>query len=49
MSKTYMPSDLLNSNWSYELNDYYFTIHTYENCNHNKLYCIVDSNFHKYE
>ena len=41
MSKTYIPSDLLNSNWGYELNEYYFTIHTYENCysQYSTTYC----------
>lgn len=41
MSKTYMPSELLHNNWGYELNDYYITIHTYENCynQYNTTYC----------
>lgn len=41
MSKTYIPSELLKSNWGYEVNDYYFTIHTYENCyqQYNSTYC----------
>lgn len=41
MSKTYIPSDLLNSNYSYELNGDYFIIHTNQNCyqNYNTTYC----------
>ena len=41
MSKTYLPNELINSNWGYELNEYYFTIHTNENCyqNYNTWYC----------
>lgn len=39
--KTYVPSDLLNSNYGYELNDYYITIHKNTNCyqQYNTTYC----------
>ena len=41
MSKTYIPQEILNPNWGYELNEYYITIHTNENCyqNYNTWYC----------
>lgn len=51
MSKTYIPSELLNNNWSYELNDYYFTIHTYENCfnQYNTTYCDCIRLYHSFD
>lgn len=42
MSKIYMPSNMINSNWSYEVNaDDYYVIHTNNNCyyNYNTQYC----------
>ena len=43
MSKIYMPSDLINSQWSYEMNaDDYFVVHTNRNCynnGYNTIYC----------
>lgn len=41
MAKTYIPQELLNNSWGYEINEYYFTIHTNENCyqNYNTWYC----------
>lgn len=51
MGKTYIPSDLLNSNWSYEFNDYYFTIHTYQNCfnQYNTTYCDCIRLYHSFD
>ena len=43
MSKIYMPSNLINSNYSYEMNgDDYFVVHTNNNCynnGYNTIYC----------
>lgn len=43
MGKIYMPQNMINSNWGYELNadDNYFVVHTYNNCynNYNTQYC----------
>ena len=43
MSKIYLPSNMINSNWSYEINaDNYFVVHTNNNCynnGYNTWYC----------
>lgn len=41
MSKLYMPNELINSNYTYYINNNYITIRTNKNCynNYNSTYC----------